>query len=197
MANTASINYDKVKDYLELCGRMSTSIDELPKASKNDVLKTLETLKLSNGFPANFDSDIRKLEGYLHKVMFYAFNNLPPNSIITISTVQAATEVADYNEIKDIGYSVDPQIVIDQICSTYGVDPKQVKSKSRKQQISNARQVCQYVLRKKFAMPYEEIGTYFGNRNHSTIIESINKIEKTLQNDENLKNYIEKIYKNI
>ena len=61
MANTASINYDKVKDYLELCGRMSTSIDELPKASKNDVLKTLETLKLSNGFPANFDSDIKKI----------------------------------------------------------------------------------------------------------------------------------------
>ena len=46
-------------------------------------------------------------------------------------------------------------------------------------------------------MPYEEIGSYFGNRNHSTIIESINKIEQTLQKDENLKNYIEKIYKNI
>ena len=141
--------------------------------------------------------DIRKLEGYLHKVMFYAYNNLSPDSIITISTVQTATEVTDYNQIKTNGYSVDPQIVIDQICSTYGVDPKQVKSKSRKRQISNARQVCQYVLRKKFAMPYEEIGSYFGNRNHSTIIESINKIEQTLQKDENLKNYIEKIYKNI
>ena len=141
--------------------------------------------------------DIRKLEGFLNKVMFYVYNNLAPNSIITINTVQKATEIDDQNEIKNKGYTVDPQIVISMICSAYGVNPKQVKSKSRKHEISNCRHVCQYVLRKKYDMPYDEIGKYFGSRSHSTVMESVEKIEKILEKDENLKNFIEKIYKNI
>ena len=63
--------------------------------------------------------DIRKLEGFLNKVMFYVYNNLAPNSIITINTVQKATEIDDQNEIRNKGYTVDPQIVINQICSAY------------------------------------------------------------------------------
>ena len=46
-------------------------------------------------------------------------------------------------------------------------------------------------------MPYDEIGKYFGSRSHSTVMESVEKIEKILEKDENLKNFIEKIYKNI
>ena len=141
--------------------------------------------------------DIRKLEGFLNKVMFYVYNNLAPNSIITINTVQKATEIDDQNEIRNKGYTVDPQIVINQICSAYGVNSKQVKSKSRKHEISNCRQVCQYVLRKKYEMPYDEIGKYFSSRSHSTVIESVEKIKKIVEKDENLKNFIEKIYKNI
>ena len=52
------------------------------------------------------------------------------------------------------------------------MDPKSVKSKLRKKEIVNTRNVCIYVLRKKFNMPYEQIGKFFANRNHSTIIDS-------------------------
>lgn len=141
--------------------------------------------------------DIRKLEGYLNKVMFYVFNNLPPNSIITVATVQKATEIDDQEEIKNTGYTVDPKIIIEEICSAYNVNPKQIKSKSRKHEISNTRQVCQYVLRKKYNMPYDEIGKYFSNRSHSTVMEAVEKIEKAIEKDENFKKFIEKIYKNI
>ena len=141
--------------------------------------------------------DIRKLGGYLNKIMFYVFNDLPPNSVISISVIKKATDIDDQNEIKNKGYTVDPNIVIDLICSTYGVNSKQVKSKSRKHEISNARQVCQYVLREKYKMPYDDIGKYFSSRSHSTVIESVEKISKAVEKDENLKNFIEKIYKNI
>ena len=141
--------------------------------------------------------DIRKLGGYLNRVMFYAFNNLPPNSVISITVIKKATDMDDQNEIENKGYSVDPNIVIDLICSAYGVNSKQVKSKSRKHEISNARQVCQYVLREKYKMPYDDIGKYFSSRSHSTVIESVEKISKAIEKDDNLKNFIEKIYKNI
>ena len=46
-------------------------------------------------------------------------------------------------------------------------------------------------------MPYEQIGKFFANRNHSTIIDSYNKINSMIEKDSNLKSFIEKIYKNI
>lgn len=141
--------------------------------------------------------DIRKLEGCLHQIMFYITNTLPPNSIINISTVQKATEVLNQNEIQNFGYDIDPNIVIENVCIAYGLGSNIIKSKSRKKDISNARQVCMYVLRNKFNMPYEKIGKYFSNRNHATVIESIEKIESIIKKDEKLKNFIEKIYKNI
>lgn len=182
---------------------------EITKPSIEAVVKILESKIKSNGegyiFPKDTlnyiarrnQTDIRKLEGCLNQIVFYAFNNLPPNSIITIQTVQIATEKSRQDEVNNYGYDVDPELVIEQICLAYNIDMKLVKSKSRKKNISNTRQICMYVLRKKFNMPYAQIGTYFQNRNHSTIIESVDKIEKIIKNDESLKKFIENIYKNI
>lgn len=87
--------------------------------------------------------------------------------------------------------------MIEQVCLAYGVDPKEVKSKSRLYQIANCRSICMYVLRKKFDMKYEEIGKFFSNRNHSTVITSIEKVKNKLENDKVAADFIEKIYKNI
>lgn len=142
-------------------------------------------------------SDIRKLNGYLNQILHYAFNNLSPGAIISINIVQTATKITDIEEIKHRGFDIDPNIVIEQVCLAYGVDPKEVKSKSRLYQIANCRSICMYVLRKKFDMKYEEIGKFFSNRNHSTVITSIEKVKNKLENDKVAADFIEKIYKNI
>jgi chromosomal replication initiator protein len=36
--------------------------------------------------------DVRQLEGYLHRILFYALNNLPPNAIITPEIIQKYIE---------------------------------------------------------------------------------------------------------
>lgn len=141
-------------------------------------------------------NDIRKLEGYLHQILFYALNNLAPGSIITNSIIQKAIATSQEEDLIEKGYDFDPKLLIEQICLAYGIDYNAIKSKSQKKAISSARQVAIYALRKKFNMPYAEIGKYFSNRNHSTIIESYNKMEKIVNKDEGIKNFIEKIYKN-
>lgn len=182
---------------------------EINKPSLDSIVNILENKisSLNEGYIFNKEAinyiarrnqnDIRKLEGFLHQIIFYAINNLAPNSIITVDVVENATKTSANQEIKEFGYDVDPNIVIENICIAYGVDPKSVKSKLRKKEIVNTRNVCIYVLRKKFNMPYEQIGKFFANRNHSTIIDSYNKINSMIEKDSNLKSFIEKIYKNI
>jgi chromosomal replication initiator protein len=36
--------------------------------------------------------DVRQLEGYLHRILFYAINNLPPNAIIDVNIIQQYIE---------------------------------------------------------------------------------------------------------
>ncbi len=142
-------------------------------------------------------NDIRKLEGFLNQIVFYAESDLQEGAIITPSIIQKATEVTHNDELINVGYDLDPNILIDQVALAYGISPKLVKSKSSKKEISVARQVAIYVLRKKFNMPYQQIGKFFSGRNHSTIIESYNKIKDVIEKDSNLKIFVDKIYKNL
>lgn len=182
---------------------------QINKPSLESVSEILEYKIKANNIPFIFtkesimyiarrnQNDIRKLEGYLNQVLFYADNNLQNGAIITPSIIQKATEMSQLDEFEDRGFDIDPNIVIDQVCLAYGISPKVVKSKSRRKDVSTARQVCIYVLRKKFDMTFQQMGKFFSDRNHSTILESYTKMEQVINKDENLKNFVEKIYKTI
>lgn len=142
-------------------------------------------------------SDIRKLEGFINRILFYAINNLPPNAIITLDIVKNNTEVEKYEMIKNIGYDIDPRQVIEIVCNIYNVSSDLVTSKSRLKNLNIVRHVCMYILKRKFNMPYNQIGSYFSGRNHSTVLEAVEKINTLMEKDPNLKQFIENIYKKI
>jgi chromosomal replication initiator protein len=141
--------------------------------------------------------DIRHLEGFLHKVLFYALNNLPPRAVITLNVITGSVDQERQDAMRDLGYDVDPNVVIAQICAAYNIDPHIVKSKARTRQATMVRHVCMYVLRQKLNMPYAQIGSYFSGRDHSTIMDSIQKIENMIKKDEELKNFILNLCKKI
>jgi chromosomal replication initiator protein len=139
--------------------------------------------------------DIRSLEGYLHRVLFYALNNLPPQAIIDTNIISKNLENDMQNKISQYGYDIDPDIVISQICEAYTINQEVVKSKIRTKQSTLVRHVCMYVLRNKFNMPYAQIGSYLGGRDHSTVLDGISKINKMVKKDHHLKEFIETLYK--
>ncbi|GHU33583.1 hypothetical protein FACS1894166_09380 [Bacilli bacterium] len=142
-------------------------------------------------------NDIRRLEGFLHRILFFAINNLPPSAIIDVNTIQQILDKDHDGLIKEMGFDVDPNYVILQVCKAYGVDPDLVKSKIRTKQTSQARHICMYVLRNKFNMTFSQIGSYFSGRNYTTVMEGVEKIEKSLKMDEGLKNFITLLYKKL
>lgn len=47
-----------------------------------------------------------------------------------------------------------------------------------------------FILREKTNLSLSEIGSYFSNRNHATVIESIKDIEEKIKKDKVLNNFI-------
>jgi chromosomal replication initiator protein len=142
-------------------------------------------------------SDIRHLEGHLHRVLFYAINNLPPGAIINTDVIKNSIDNESAENINNYGFDVNPGVVISQVCVAYSINPDLVKSKTRTKQSTLVRHVCMYVLRTKYNMPLEQIGSYFGGRSHSTVMEGIEKIEKKMKNDQGLKEFINNLSKKI
>ncbi|MCQ3908532.1 MAG: chromosomal replication initiator protein DnaA [Mycoplasmoidaceae bacterium] len=140
-------------------------------------------------------NDIRRLIGDINQIFFFAANNLPKYSIIDLDNVRSILAPTNQQEISLFGYDMDPNIIIEQVCNSYGVKVDMVKSKSKLKHLITPRNVCMYVLRNKFNMTYSQIGQLFSGRDHSTVMSAIEKIEKIVKSDPDLNITIENIYK--
>jgi chromosomal replication initiator protein len=60
-----------------------------------------------------------------------------------------------------------------------------IKSKNNSPKIAKPRQVAMYICKKLTKSPLAEIGNKFGGKHHTTVLHSINKVEKEMKtNDE-------------
>ncbi|MDR2190146.1 MAG: hypothetical protein LBP53_02955 [Candidatus Peribacteria bacterium] len=67
------------------------------------------------------------------------------------------------------------------VANYYALSVAELKSSSRKQEVSTARQVLMLLAKKYFKRTLEKIGEYFGGKNHATAIYAISNIEKKLK----------------
>ena len=77
-----------------------------------------------------------------------------------------------------------PKKIKKAVCEYYGLTVTQIESKSRTKNIANARHIAVYLCRKHLEMPFVKIGFEFGNRDHSTIMASYEKMVKLLKEKE-------------
>ncbi|MDR1546760.1 MAG: chromosomal replication initiator protein DnaA [Deltaproteobacteria bacterium] len=78
------------------------------------------------------------------------------------------------------------------VCRAFNLDEEELRSKSRRRNLAEARSVGMCLARRLTDHTYEEIGQAFG-RSHSTTLHAINKIEGLLPHDPKLKGRIEYI----
>lgn len=73
---------------------------------------------------------------------------------------------------------------IDEVVSAFlYLAPGALKSGVREEKMSFPRNLAMYLARKNSSFTYREIGNYFGNRNHSTVIAGEKKIESLIKYD--------------
>ncbi len=176
-------------------------IDDVKKIIEKKINDLHNIYKFSNDardFIARRNTnDIRKLEGDINQLFFFAINNIPKFSTINLKMVKNILAPTNNDEINSFGYDIDPLIVIDQICQSYNVKSELVRSKSKLKYLLTPRNVCMYVLRNKFNMTYTQIGQLFSGRDHSTVMASIEKIIKIIKTDQNLEMTIKNIYEKL
>ena len=121
-------------------------------------------------------SNIRELEGLLNRVL--AFSSLTGKPL----TLELAKET-----LKDILPPDDRRVaateIIKLVARHYGLKLTEIKSRNNSKQIAFPRQVAMYLCKKLTDLSYPEIGRLFNNKHHSTVMYSVEKIDKVRASD--------------
>jgi len=83
--------------------------------------------------------------------------------------------------------------ILDIVSNYYNISTSDLLSKKRKKQYVFPRQIAMYILKDLYDLTYKKIGQIFNNRDHSTVIYSIEQISHDIQIDKDKKNDIEKL----
>ena len=140
----------------------------------------------------NFDSDIRKLEGAITRVL--AYSSMFNKGKITLDIAVDALK----DQIKDRSiYKNDVQRIQRVVCDYYKISIDQMKGKNRNNEVNFPRQIAIYLCRELTTESFPKIGSYFGGRNHSTIISADKKIRQELNKNESLRQVIKDLKRDL
>ena len=83
--------------------------------------------------------------------------------------------------------------VITMITSEFSVTARDLTGKSRTQKVSLPRQIGMYLSREYTDHSLEEVGRYFGNRDHTTVLYAVTKIKKRSKSDRMFRELLSKL----
>ena len=80
-----------------------------------------------------------------------------------------------------------PEKVLEEVCSFYGVTNDELLNGGRWRKFIIPRQMASYILRWHTSLSLKEIGDMMGGQDHTSILNSINQIDKLKDIDESIK----------
>ena len=147
--------------------------------------------EVCNYIAVNVTNNVRQIEGTVKKIMAYRDLNNMPLDLPNVSRAISDMFKSEGNALPT------PGLIISQVCKFYSIDEATLRGTLKNKGTAEARQVAIYMIRKLTNLSTPDIGKEF-NRDHSTIIHSINKVETALKSgDEQLQNHIRDITANI
>ena len=147
--------------------------------------------EICNYIAVNVTNNVRQIEGTVKKIKAYRdLNNMP----LDLPNVSRAID----DMFKSEGNALPtPNLIISQVCKFYSIDESILRGTLKNKGTAEARQVAVYLIRKLTNLSTPEIGKEL-NKDHSTILYSIKKVESALKSgDDNLQNHIRDITANI
>ncbi|MBL4575869.1 MAG: hypothetical protein JKY51_07205 [Opitutaceae bacterium] len=75
------------------------------------------------------------------------------------------------------------QHIIDAVTEYYNVKLSDLQSRRRHKSVTEPRQICMWLARKRTRFSLEEIGGYFGGRDHTTVMHSIRTVDAKSKKD--------------
>jgi chromosomal replication initiator protein len=84
--------------------------------------------------------------------------------------------------------------IVEHVGDCFHVEPKQLRSPRRSRQLLVARQVSMYLARRLTSLSLQQIGTFFGGRDHTTVLHACRRVEEALQADAAFSGTVRRIY---
>ena len=138
------------------------------------------------------DSDVRQLEGAITRVFAYAL--MMNKGIVNLDI--AIEALKDKVSEKSV-YKNDVHRIQRIVCEYFKIDIEDLKGKKRSKDVNYPRQIAIYLCRKMTNESFPKMGTYFGGRDHSTIISAYQRIENDLKTNPQLQVVINELKEKI
>ena len=163
---------------------LETRIAILKKKAEEGNLNIAENIL--SFIAENVSSNIRELEGIIIRLL--AYSSITKQDI-TVDLVQSI--ILDKNKKKSSKLSIEE--IINTVADYYKVPINNIREKNRRKEVAFCRQLAMYMVKIFTNYSLKSIGLHFGGRDHSTVIHSIQTIEKLKSTDSTIFSDIEQI----
>src|SRR5215510_11997897 len=129
-------------------------------------------------------SNIRELEGAL--VRLIAFCSLKGSEITLVMAQETLHDILGPGE-----KTITIEMIQKMIADHFKMRVHDLKSKNNSKSVAEPRQICMYLCKQLTGASLPQIGREFGNKHHTTVLHSVNKIEELRQQDRELNKQIQ------
>jgi len=147
--------------------------------------------RIMNYIAENVTANVRQIEGTLNRIL--AIRDLTGHGI-----TQEELEKIFMDTFKQKDFLPSPSEIISYICRYYEIDEATLRGQERRRDVTTARQIAMYLMRRiNPNMSLNDIGKEFEERDHSTVLHSLEKVEKQMRSDPSFSETVKEITTNI
>ncbi len=121
-------------------------------------------------------SGVRELEGALHSLAAHA-------TLTGKKLDMTLAKTALRDTIRHTARAVALKDVERAVCQLFSIEPEALKAENRARAVAYPRMLAMYLARKHTGVAYSEVGRFFGNRNHSTVIAAEKKVAAWIKDE--------------
>ena len=155
---------------------MVVKLDTPDPSTRREILKAKAATRgvilpdsVLNYVADHLRSGVRELEGALHSLVAHA-------TLTGKKLDMNLAKTALRDTIRHTARSVALKDVERVVCHLFSIEPEALKAENRARAIAYPRMLAMYLARKHTGVAYSEVGRFFGNRNHSTVIAAEKKV---------------------
>ena len=138
----------------------------------------------------NVSSNIRELEGVVISL-------LAQSSLQRKEADMSMVKLIVKNLVRQHARELSIETIVNIVCEYFEIASELLKDKTRKREVVQARQVAMYFSKELTNTSLKTIGSYFGGRDHSTVIHAVQTVNDLVDTQKNFRTQVEDIRKKL
>ncbi len=133
----------------------------------------------------NVDNNIRELEEKMNRLKAYAVMMNKPYTQDLCR--EALREVFDQRHQK----AITPELILRTVCGFFNLGEGDLLGSSRRREVAVPRQIAMYLTRDMTAMSLPQIGAFYGNRDHTTVLHACGQVTGVMRENESFASQVD------